>query len=250
MTLQQRAELTGPVPSDETLLDQLQHTAFSYFLRTANPANGLIADTTRKDVPASVAVVGFALSAYPVAVERGWMARTEAVERAGATLRFFWSSEQSHSAHATGYKGLYYRFLDMQTGARVWTSELSTIDTALLLAGALTVSAYFTRNTRNETELRELADALYRRADWPWAQHNETTLLHGWKPECGFLNYRWEGYSEALILYVLALGSPTYPLATASYPAWTATYQWEHLYGHEFPVWRALVHAPVLARLD
>ena len=112
---------------NEQALDQLQRAAFGYFLQGVNPANGLIADTSREHSPASIGVVGFALSAYPVAVERGWMARADAVDRSLATLRFFCDSEQSDSPEATGYKGFYYHFLDMHTGARVWRSELSMI---------------------------------------------------------------------------------------------------------------------------
>ena len=218
----------------EQTLDQLQRGAFGYFLQTVNPANGLIADTSREHSPASIGVVGFALSAYPVAVERGWMARADAVERCLATLRFFRDSDQSGSPEATGFKGFYFHFLDMYTGGRVWRSELSMVDTALLIAGVLTAGRYFTANTAEETQLRELADVLYRRVDWQWAQNGGTTINHGWKPECGFLHYGWGGYNEAIVLYVLAMGSPTHPLEDDSYEAWTATYQWEHLYGYDF----------------
>jgi hypothetical protein len=224
------------VPSDEALLDRLQGAAFGYFVQTLNPANGLIADTSRENSPCSIAVVGFALSAYPVAVERGWMARADAVERSLATLRFFHDSDQSGSPEATGYKGFYYHFLDMHTGVRIWHSELSMIDTALLIAGALTAGRYFTADTADEIQLRELVDALYRRVDWCWAQDGEATIRMGWKPECGFLNYGWDGYSEAIVLYVLAAGSPTHPIKGGrhGYEAWTATYQWENLYGYDF----------------
>lgn len=225
------AELLSP--TDEELLDGLQCAAFGYFLQRVNPANGLVADTSRENAPASIAVVGFALSAYPVAVERGWMTRTDAISLSLAALRFFWGSDQSGSPESTGRKGFYYHFLHMHTGARVWRSELSTIDTALLVAGALTVSMYFTADTPDERELRELVDALYRRIDWQWAQDGAETLRQGWKPECGFLHYGWEGYSEAIVLYALALGSPTHPISDRCYEAWTATYQWENLYGLE-----------------
>ena len=219
---------------NEQRLDQLQRAAFGYFLRAVNPANGLIADTSREGSPCSIAVVGFALSAYPVAVQRGWMARADAVKRSLSVLRFFLDSDQGGSAEATGFKGFYYHFLDMHTGARVWRSELSMIDTALLIAGVLTAGRYFSANTHEETELRELADLLYRRVDWRWAQNDGTTINHGWKPASGFLNYCWDGYSEAMLLYVLALGSPTHPIEGDCYHAWTATYQWEHLYGYDF----------------
>lgn len=215
-------------------LDQLQRAAFGYFLQAVNPANGLVADTSRAGSPCSIGVVGFALSVYPVAVERGWMARADAVARCIATLRFCRESDQSGGPEATGYKGFYYHFLDMHTGARVWRSELSTIDTSFLIAGALTAGSYFTASTPEETELRELVETLYRRVDWRWSQGEAATIRQGWKPECGFLNYGWDGYNESIILYVLALGSPTHPLEGDCYEAWTATYQWENLYGYDF----------------
>ena len=220
--------------ADEAMLHTLQQEAFAYFLQNINPNNGLIADTNRRGSPCSIAVVGFALSAYPVGVERGWLARADAVERTLVALQFFTHSDQSGAPDATGYQGYYYHFLDMQSGQRVWNCELSLIDTALLMAGVLTAAAYFTAETAAETELRRLADALYRRVHWRWAQREQAAVTHGWKPECGFLNYGWEGYSEAILLYVLGLGSPSHPLTTESYPAWTMTYQWENLYGHDF----------------
>lgn len=220
--------------SDAALLDRLQRAAFGYFLAESNPANGLVADTTRKGSPASIAVVGFALSAYPVAVERGWVTREEAAARTLVTLRFFWTSPQNEASDATGYKGFYYHFLDPQSGKRVWQSELSLIDTTLLLAGILTAGAYFTERTPLETEIAALVDALYRRIDWDWARNGKGSVSQGWKPECGFLHYGWEGYNEAAILYVLGLASPTHPLPGNSYPAWTSTYQWENVYGYDF----------------
>lgn len=226
----------GDPDADEALLDRLQRAAFGYFLATVNPANGLVADTSREHSPCSIGVVGFALSAYPVAVERGWMSRADAVLRTLATLRFFCASAQNESAQATGYRGFYYHFLDMHSGIRVWRSELSMIDTALLLAGMLVAGRYFNADTATETELRERVETLYRRVDWCWSQGGGTTIKMGWKPESGFLNYGWEGYSEAILLYVLALGAPTQPIAGGgdSYHAWTATYQWENLYGIDF----------------
>jgi hypothetical protein len=155
-------------------------------------------------------------------------------ERALRKLRFFHNSLQGPQRDATGHKGLYYHFLDMETGRRVWDCELSTVDTAFLLAGALTVAAYFDRDNEFEQEVRTLADALYRRADWRWALNGGATLTHGWRPETGFLPYRWEGYDEALLLYALALGSPTYPLPPESYAAWASTYEWKRVYDVEY----------------
>jgi len=220
--------------ADNALLEQLQRGAFDYFLLAYNPRNGLVADTTREGAPASIAVVGFALSVYPVGVERGWMDRTNAVARTLVTLRFLVASDQSGSAQATGYRGFYFHFLDMTSGTRVWRSELSLIDTAFLMAGILTAATYFDAETPEEIELRRLADTLYRRIDWNWAQRKGGAVTHGWKPESGFLNYRWEGYSEAILLYVLGMGSPTHALDDKCFCAWTATYQWENIYGHDF----------------
>jgi hypothetical protein len=205
--------------TDEALLDGLQRAAFGYFLQAVNSSNGLVADTSRENAPVSIAVVGFALSAYPVAVEHGWMTRADAVERILIALRFFRDSDQSGGPEATGYQGFYYHFLDLNTGGRVWRSELSMIDTALLIAGVLTASMYFNANTPDEIELRELGDALYRRIDWRWAEDGGAAITQGWKPECGFLHYGWEGYNEAIVLYVLALGSPTHPLSEGGYKA-------------------------------
>jgi len=221
-------------PHDNTLLDSLQCSAFDYFLRAYNPRNGLVADTTRDGAPCSIAVIGFALSVYPVGIERGWMERGDAVNRILVTLRFLLASDQSGSARATGYRGLYFHFLDMESGTRVWRSEVSLIDTGFLIAGVLTAGVYFDADTPAEIELRRLADALYCRVDWCWAQRNGGEVAHGWKPECGFLNYGWEGYSEAILLYVLGLGSPTHALTEKSFTAWTVTYQWENLYGYDY----------------
>jgi len=216
------------------LVDELQRKAFEYFRKETNSANGLIADKTQEGSPASIAATGFALAAYTVGVERGWMTRAEAVRRTLATLRFFEASPQSTRPHATGYRGFYYHFLDMTTGRRAGRCELSTVDTAFLLAGMLTAAVWFDGNSSDERDIRGLADALFRRADWPWAQNGGATVTHGWRPEKGFLRARWRGYDEALLLYVLGLGSPTYPLPADSYAAWSATYQWKRVYGHTF----------------
>lgn len=216
------------------LLDRLQRVTFEYFQNEVNAANGLIADKTRVDFPASIAATGLALTAYPIGVERGFWTRAEAAERTLVTLRFFHDSPQGAAQDATGYKGFYYHWLDMETGRRAWKCELSTVDSALLLAGALTARAYFDRDTETEHAIRTVADVLYGRADWRWAQNNGPTVTHGWKPESGFLPWRWEGYDEALILYVLGLGSPTFPLPEECYPAWLSTYRWKKVYNVEF----------------
>jgi len=215
-------------------LETLQRVTFDYFLKETNPQNGLVLDSTRQGAPCSIAATGFALAAYPVGVERGFLTRADAIKRVLTTLRFFFNSRQGTEADATGYKGFYYHFLDMNSGRRVWNCELSTIDSTFLIAGALLAAEYFNRDTDDERELREIAHAIYARADWQWAQNGGAAVTHGWRPESGFIKYRWQGYDEALILYVLGLASPTFPLPESSYSAWSETYKWKKLYGHEF----------------
>lgn len=217
--------------SDEMLVSRLQRAAFTYLVDYADPDTGLVADTSRPGSPCSIAVVGFALSAYPVAVENGWLPRAKAARLTLKVLEFLRGSEQSEAPDATGYKGFYYHFLDMKAGRRVWQCELSLIDTALMIAGVLVAAGYFDGDGL-ESEIREHADALYRRVDWHWAQNGTSGLSQGWKPECGFLHYGWEGYNEATILYVLGLGSPTFPLSASCYETWSLTYQWENLLDH------------------
>ena len=222
--------------STPQLLSSLQSDAFKYFVNEVNADNGLVADCTKKNWPSSIAAVGMALSVYPIGVERNFISREEAIKRTLRKLRFFASSEQSKRPNATGYKGFYYHFLNMQTGRRAWQCELSTIDSTFLFAGMLAAAAYFDRETEDENEIRKLADELYRRADWKWAINGGATLTHGWLPESGFLSARWEGYDESTLAYVLGLGSPTFPMPVDSYHAhrsgceWKKTYDYEYLY--------------------
>ncbi|ELX09800.1 hypothetical protein UCP028431/DUF2329 [Janthinobacterium sp. HH01] len=216
------------------LLTEMQKDSFDYFVHEINPVNGLIRDKTEPGWPASIAAVGMALTAYTIGVERGCMPRSEAVLRTLTALRFFAGSEQSDAPDATGYKGFYYHFLDMESGARAWKCELSSIDTALLIAGMLTAAEYFGGESADEREIRELAHMLYRRVDWQWMRRRKALLCHGWKPETGFLRWHWEGYDEALILYVLALGSPTFAIGRESYDAWASTYEWKTVHGIDY----------------
>jgi hypothetical protein len=224
----------GSGTNADAMLEKIQREAFSYFLHETNPANGLVIDKTARNWPASITATGFALASYPVGVERGFISRASAIARTLATLRFFWNSPQGPEPDATGYNGFFYHFLDMRAGRRAWQCELSTIDTAFLLAGALSAAQFFDSGESDENEIRTLAEALYARADWQWAQNGDAAISHGWKPETGFLDYRWEGYSEALLLYVLALGSPTYAVKGESYAAWVSTYQWATHYGYDY----------------
>jgi hypothetical protein len=224
-------ELTN---EQEKLLSDLQHDAFKYFIHEVNSDNGLVVDCTKEGWPSSIAAVGMALSAYPIGVERNFIGREEATERTLRKLRFFATSEQGTNPTATGYKGFYYHFLDMKTGRRAWQCELSTMDSTFLFAGMLAAAAYFNRDSEDESEIRRLADELYRRADWQWATAGSTTLGHGWRPESGFLKDRWDGYDEGMLANVLALGSPTFPLPPETYEADVSAYKWEKLFDYEY----------------
>jgi hypothetical protein len=218
--------------SDDALL-KLQRDTFGYFLHETNLHNGLVPDNTRKGAHSSIAAIGLSLATYPVAVDRNYISRSEAVARVLTTLRFFWNSEQSPEPDATGYKGFYYHFLEMESGRRAWSCELSTIDSTILIAGGLAAACYFDQESEQEQELRKLADDLYRRMEWPWMLSDSGKVLMGWTPEDGFLPWCWEGYNESILLHVLALGSPTFQLPEQTYRAFTSTYLWQEIYGRE-----------------
>jgi hypothetical protein len=184
-------------------VDDLQRRSFDFFWETTNTANGLVHDRWPTPSFSSIAAVGFGLTVYPVGAERGWITREQARDRVLTTLEFFRNAQQGPAATGmTGYKGFYYHFLDMQTGARFRDVELSTIDTTLLLGGVLFCQSYFDRDDAIEAEIRSLADAIYRRVEWDWAQPHPPLVNHGWKPEVGFLPYDWAGggYDESMIL--------------------------------------------------
>src|SRR5712692_3647206 len=168
MTSRRSVTRARPRVEDDSLYT-LQKATFTYFWHETNSENGLIPDNTLAATPASIAGVGLALATYAVGVDRGFITRAQALERTLATLRFFSGSTQSSDVDATGYRGFYYHFLDVTTGRRAWRCELSTIDTTILIAGALTSGAYFDQDLTAEREVRDLAERLYRRVDWHWA---------------------------------------------------------------------------------
>ncbi|MGH8233428.1 MAG: GH39 family glycosyl hydrolase [Rhodanobacteraceae bacterium] len=211
---------------DEKLLEQLQSSAFRYFTENANPKTGLVADSSKKESAASIATTGFALSCHPVAVERGWLTRKQAAATTLKTLTFFASSRQGSDAQATGYKGFYYHFLDMRTGKRAQKCELSTIDSAMLLAGMAVAAEYFDRNDKTEKEIRSLAKDLFERADWSWTVDKNGEVNQSWKPGQGFKKADWEGYTEALIMYVMGAASPSHPLSRKTYEKDAQGYEW------------------------
>jgi hypothetical protein len=204
---------------DDEFLEDLQHRAFRYFWEQAGAGTGLVLDRARTDgepsdsnhrTAASIAATGSGLTALSIAAERQWIRPDEARDRVRSTLRFF-------ADHAFQQHGWFYHWLNSATGERIWQSEVSSIDTALLLGGVLTARQKFSA----DAEIKRLATSIYERLDFTWMLNGDPLLLsHGWKPESGFLRSRWDTYSELAILYLLGIGSPTHPVSPASWYAW------------------------------
>ncbi|MGH7452947.1 MAG: glucoamylase family protein, partial [bacterium] len=179
--------------------------------------------------------VGFGLSSICVAIDRGWITREAGRGRVLTTLKTFWEKPQGREVQGRiGYKGFFYHFLDMTTATRTWDSELSSIDTALLLAGILDAKQYFSNSEPTENQVRALADSIYYRVDWNWMRNFQPNVTLGWFPETGFINAWWRGYNEAMIMNILGLGSPTHPLPTSIWNAWTIGYEWQTHYGYSY----------------
>jgi hypothetical protein len=224
------------VPRDTAaFLDTLQRRTFNFFWELTPTSNGLTPDRWPTPSFSSIAAVGFALTAYPIGVEHGWITRAEAAQRTLTTLQFFWTAPQdSATSGVTGYHGFFYHFLDMGTGRRFQTVELSTIDTSLLLAGILFAQSYFDRADATEAQIRALADSIYFRVDWRWAVARAPAVSMGWHPERGFIDADWIGYNEGMILNILALGSPTHAVDASTWDKWVSGYQWGTYYGQDF----------------
>jgi hypothetical protein len=223
---------------DSEFLEYVQRAAVDYFWYEANPVNGLIRDRSQRGSPASIAAVGFGLSAIHVGAERGWIPRAAARDRVLTTLRTFWEGPQGTAASGViGYRGFFYHFLSMTTATRMvsWNPELSSIDTGLLLAGILDARQFFDEADLIETRIRALADSIYARIEWDWMCNDGASLTHGWQPASGFLPYRWTGYCEAMILYILAMGAPAHAIPGSAWTAWTSGYNWfSNQYGYSF----------------
>ena len=209
----------------QLLVDDLEQRTFEWFWHSADPKTGLVPDSAPGHSFSSIAAVGFGLTAYGVGAERGYITRAQAIERTLATLRFFRNAPQNDSEDdASGYHGFYYHFLDMQTGKRAIRSvELSSVDTTLLLGGVLFAESYYDRDTPHEKEIRQLADAIYREVDWAWMQPRKPLISMGWTPGGQFIPADWKGYDEGMLVYILALGSPTHPVGPEAWQAWLST---------------------------
>jgi len=224
------ARAAVPLPA---FYEEIEQRTFRWFWDTVNRKNGLVPDRWPTPSFSSIAAVGFALPAYAIGVERGWCTRAEARELTLTTLRFFWNAPQGReAAGVTGYKGFFYHFLDLQTGLRFRNTELSSVDTTILLMGALFAGQYFGGADADEREIRQLAQDLYVRADWNHFRSDGRVLISmGWHPETGLIARSWDGFNEGLFIQVLALGAPVHRVpaevwaeATKPYPVfWRGT---------------------------
>jgi hypothetical protein len=200
-------------PDDDQFLNDLEHANFLFFWEQANPDTGLIKDrcnvrTKDTALAASIASVGFGLTAICIGLMRGFVSYEDARTRVLKTLSFLWHKLPTH-------RGFFYHFANMNTGERVWDSEVSSVDTAMLLCGALTCRQHF-----QDRDIGDLAHAIFDRVDWTWLSEDTSLLSHGWTPEMGFIPSRWDYYSELMMMYLLGMGSTSHPLSTDAWFAW------------------------------
>ena len=226
----------NPFASNDAFLDYLQQANFDYFWYAANPANGLVPDRSASGSACSISAVGFGLTAIGIGVDHGWITRTQAVARVLTTLNTFLSGPQGPGTSGViGYNGWFYHFLDMNTALRASGSELSSIDTTLLLSGILYAKQYFNGTNANETSIRTMADAIFNGVNWTWMAQGTSAVAMGWQPTTGFTTFgNWVGYDEGMILYLLGLGTATNPLPASAWNYWTSGYTWVTYYGESF----------------
>jgi hypothetical protein len=201
---------------DAAFLDELEKRSARFFLEQTDSQTGLVKDRSNvhasdKTEAASIAATGFGLTGLCIACERGWLRQAEGRERAIVALRFFWEKMPNH-------RGFFFHWANLKTGVRIWDSEVSSVDTSILLCGLLTCREYF-----HSAEITRLASNICNRVDWTWLSEDTSLLPHGWTPEFGFLPYRWDYYSEHMMIYLLGLGSATHPLRAEAWDAWKRT---------------------------
>lgn len=215
-------------------LESLKRKTFNYFWELGNNDFYQIPDRYPKETFYSISATSFGLVSYIIGIEKGYITYNEGRDRVLKTLKAIADLPQSKEArNSSGNKGFYYHFLNLSNANRYKKVELSSIDTGLLIAGILTVQSYFTSNSEKENQIRNISDQLYKRVQWDWMMNKTNLLSMGWLPESGFLPHYWDGYNEAMILYILALGSPTYPIDGNSWIEWTKTYLWQEFMGYE-----------------
>jgi len=200
-------------PQEEQFLDELEHSIFLYFWEQANPETGLVKDRCNariKDtgIVGSIAATGFGLTAICIGEKRGYVSHPDARLRVLATLVYLWKKLPTH-------RGFFYHFANINTGERIWDSEVSSIDTTMLLCGILTCKQHF-----QDKDIVDLAHAIFDRVDWSWLSEDTSLISQGWTPESGFLPYRWDDYSELMMIYLLGMGAPLHPLKPEAWTAW------------------------------
>src|SRR5271168_2086592 len=213
---QRPASVSGLAPlssEDDWFLNELEIANLSYFWEQASPKTGMVKDrchvgTNDQGIVASIAATGFGLTALCIGEQRGLVAISDALDRVLTALRFLWKKLPNH-------RGFFYHFANINTGERVWDSEVSSVDTAILLCGILTCREHF-----RHSEISLLAYEIFNRVDWTWLSEDTSLLPHGWTPEFGFLPYRWDNYSELMMMYLLGLGSAAHPLREETWNAW------------------------------
>ncbi len=222
------------VESKEAFLKDLKHRTFNFFWDTEDKSTGQIPDRYPSHYFTSIAATGFGLTSYIIGVENNYISRQEAEERVEKTLTWLWNSKQgADTSGTTGFQGFYYHFLTYDEGVRFKNVELSTIDTGWLMVGILACQSYFQGDTPREQNIRSLADSLFLRVNWNWAMEGKETMSMGWHPEKGFIPARWEGYDESMMLIILGLGSPTYPIHDSAWNSWCKTNIWGDFRGTE-----------------
>ncbi len=191
---------------DSALIELEARKSFDFFWEMANsdpvsPGYGLVSNSVQPRV-CNVAQVGFALSAITIGIDNGWITREQGAARTLGTLNMLLNNAEQH-------KGFFYHFLDKLTAKRIWTSELSTIDSTLALNGVIVAGEYF------GGEIKKMADQIYHKVEWPWFRDEKTNRFYmAWFPENGggFHDSKWAGPVEQASMYVLAAGSPTHPV--------------------------------------
>ncbi|MCB0685866.1 MAG: Tat pathway signal protein [Saprospiraceae bacterium] len=215
--------------------EELKRRTFHFFWDLAYENNLQIPDRHPTLRFSSIAGTGFGFTAYLIGAENGYISRTEAAGRTLETLRILSALPQGpDSSGVSGYKGFFYHFLTIDQALRYKNVELSSIDTGLLMAGILSAIQYFNKKNPEEQEIRLLGDALFRRVEWDWMYVNDGKLSMGWRPERGYIPSSWDGYNEAMILLIMALGSPTHPIADDAWKGWTSTYEWGTFQGRDY----------------
>ena len=230
--------------------EELKKRTFDYFWKTTDTVLYQVLDRYPMKTFSSIAATGFGLSAYITGIENQYITREQGADRVSKTLEVLYHLPQGpEKAGISGYQGFFYHFLTLDKAHRFKEVELSSIDTGLLMAGILSCMTYFDADNPTEQKIRDLSDALFRRVNWPWMMKKNGFMSMGWHPETGFIESEWAGYNEAMILLVMAMGSPTYPLGEEAWEKWCSTYiydtfqgiqhvQFDPLFGHQYShVW-------------